>query len=73
MHTQIVMDATGDTRHYFDASDQSAVAEAERRFLKLRKAGYFAAKPTGSGTSELVREFDPTVKETLFMPRLVGG
>jgi hypothetical protein len=73
MHTQIIMDATGDTRHDFDASDQGAVAEAERRFLKLRKAGYFAAKRAGSGTSELVREFDPTVKETLFMPRLVGG
>ena len=73
MHTQIIMDATGDTRHDFDASDQRAVADAEGRFLKLKKAGYIAAKRTGSGTSELVREFDPTVKETLFMPRLVGG
>ena len=73
MHTQIVMDATGDTRHYFDASDRGAVVKAERRFLKLKKAGYIAAKRTGSGTSELVREFYPTVKETLFMPRLVGG
>jgi hypothetical protein len=73
MHTQIVMDATGDTRHDFDASDPGAVAEAEKRFLNLRQAGYIAAKRTGSGTSELVREFDPTLKETLFMPRLVGG
>jgi hypothetical protein len=73
MHTQIIMDATGDTRHYLDASDRGAAAEARRRFLKLKMAGYIAAKRTGSGASELVREFDPTVKETLFMPRLVGG
>jgi hypothetical protein len=33
MHTQIVMDATGDTRHHFDANDQAAVAEAEKRFI----------------------------------------
>jgi hypothetical protein len=32
-----------------------------------------AAKRTGNGTSELVRQFDPTAKETLFIPRLVGG
>ena len=73
MHTQIVMDATGDTRHHFDANDPRALAEAERRFMKLREAGYIAAKRTGSDTSELVREFDPALKETLFMPRLVGG
>jgi hypothetical protein len=41
--------------------------------MKLREAGYIAAKRTGSDTSELVREFDPALKETLFMPRLVGG
>jgi hypothetical protein len=73
MHTQIVMDATGDTRHHFDAGDPRAVAEAERRFMELREAGYIAAKRTGRGTSELVREFDPTAKETLFIPWLVGG
>jgi hypothetical protein len=73
MHTQIVMDATGDTRHHFDAGDPRTVAEAERRFMELREAGYIAAKRTGSGTSELVREFDPALKETLFMPQLVGG
>jgi hypothetical protein len=73
MHTQIVMDSTGDTRHHFDTGDPRAVAEAERRFMELREAGYIAAKRTGSCTSELVREFDPTAKETLFVPRLVGG
>jgi hypothetical protein len=43
MHAQIVMDATGDTRHHFDANDQAAVAEAEKRFMQLTDAGFIAA------------------------------
>jgi hypothetical protein len=73
MPTQIVMDATGDTRHDFDLNDEAAVAEAKRRFEELADAGFIGAVRTGSGTSELTRRFDPTVQETLFIPRLVGG
>jgi hypothetical protein len=73
MHTQIVMDATGDTRHKFDANDRTAIAEAEQRFTELTRAGFIAAKRTGAGASELIREFDPTAEETLFIPRLQGG
>jgi hypothetical protein len=71
--TQIVMDATGDTRHVFDAADQAAVASAERRFKELTAAGFTAARRTGPGTTELARAFDPNATETLFIPRLVGG
>jgi hypothetical protein len=28
---------------------------------------------TGNGTAEVIPQFDPTAKETLFIPRLVGG
>jgi hypothetical protein len=73
MNIQIVMDLAGDTRHAFDATDDVAVAEAKKRFQELTEAGYIAAKRTGAGTSDLIREFDPTARETLFMPRLVGG
>jgi hypothetical protein len=73
MHIQIVMDATGDSRHHFDVNDPTAVAKAEKRFLELTEAGFIAAKRTGHGTSELIRRFDATAEETLFMPRLVGG
>ena len=45
----------------------------EERFKKLTGAGFTAAKRTGAGTSELIRTFDPTAKETLFIPRLIGG
>jgi hypothetical protein len=73
MHTLIVMDHTGDSRHPFDPNDYVEVLNAERRFRELSKAGYTAAKRTGNGTSEVIRQFDPSVKETLFIPRLVGG
>ena len=73
MHFQIIMDTSGDTRHQFDPADASAVTEAEKRFGELIQAGFVAAKRTRNGTSELVRQFDPTVEETLFIPRLVGG
>jgi hypothetical protein len=73
MHCQIIMDLSGDTRYQFDQDDAAAVAGAEKRFGELIGAGFIAAKRTGHGTSELVRRFDPTALETVFIPRLVGG
>jgi len=73
MATQIVMDHTGDTRHQFDPTDASAVAEAEKRFKKLTGAGFTAAKRLDRGKSEVIRSFEPTAEETLFIPRLQGG
>jgi hypothetical protein len=73
MATQIVMDATGDTRHEFNPADASAVAEAENRFKELTEAGFTAAVRRGDGRSELIRSFDPIAKETVFFPRLQGG
>ncbi len=62
MATQIVMDRTGDTRHYFDADDTEAVFKAEERF-----------NVDAEGEVTVTRSFDPTAEETLFFPRLVGG
>ena len=73
MATQIVMDQTGDSRHQFDPRDAEEVAEAERRFKGLTGAGFTAAARTATGESRRVNSFDPTVEETLFFPRLVGG
>ena len=73
MATQIVMDLNGDSRHQFDPQDIEALAKAERRFKELTGAGFIAAARTANGDSRLVRSFDPTAKETLFFPRLVGG
>ena len=73
MHFQIIMDTSGEARHHFDPADASTVSEAEKRFRDLVGAGFIAAKRTGNGTSELVRRFDLAARETVFIPRLVGG
>jgi hypothetical protein len=73
MATQIVMDSTGDTRHEFDPMDTAALAEAERRFNELTRAGFTAAVRRGERRSELIRTFDAAAEETVFFPRLRGG
>jgi hypothetical protein len=73
MATQIVMDRSGDTRHNFDAKNTDAVLKAEERFMELTGAGFTAAVRTASGEAVVKRMFDPSAKETLFFPRLVGG
>ena len=73
MAIQIVMDRSGDTRHTFDAGDRAAVEEAEKRFMELTGLGFTAAVRTAPGQQRLIRKFDPSVEETLFFPRLVGG
>jgi hypothetical protein len=73
MAVQIVMDHTGDTRHQFDRADVHAVAAAEARFKELTGAGFTAAKRLGEGKSQVLKSFDPTAEETLFIPRLQGG
>ncbi len=73
MAIQIVMDHTGDTRHYFNSNDGEAVAKAEKRFRRLTGAGYTAAVRVAKGKVAVTHSFDPTAEETLFFPRLVGG
>jgi hypothetical protein len=73
MAVQIVMDHNGDTRHVFDANNAKELARAEKRFRELTGAGFTAATRTGSGDAKVIRRFDPTAEETLFVPRLVGG
>jgi hypothetical protein len=73
MATQIVMDQTGDTRHYFHADDAEAVSKAEERFELLTAVGFTAAVRDAAGKATVTRSFDPTAEETLFFPRLIGG
>jgi hypothetical protein len=73
MATQIIMDQTGDTRHYFNAHDAEALSKAEERFELLTSVGFTAAVRDAAGKATVTRSFDPTAEETLFFPRLVGG
>jgi hypothetical protein len=73
MATQIVMDHSGDTRHWFDHQDSESLLKAEVRFRQLIDLGYTAAVRNASGDPMVTRIFDPKAEETLFFPRLVGG
>ncbi|WP_407114448.1 hypothetical protein [Bradyrhizobium sp. LMG 9283] len=73
MAIQIVMDSTGDSRHFFSPDDARELAKAERRFYELTDAGFTAAVRTGPGQVLQMRSFDPNAEETVFFPRLVGG
>jgi hypothetical protein len=73
MAMQIVMDHTGDSRHYFEIGDVVAISKAEARFKTLTSLGYTAAVRKAPGDVTVMRSFDPTAEETLFYPRLVGG
>ncbi|MCK1682243.1 hypothetical protein IVA87_23250 [Bradyrhizobium sp. 147] len=73
MAIQIVMDRSGDCRNYFNEDDAQELARAEQRFYELTNAGFTAAVRTGPGQVSQIRSFDPTAKETVFFPRLVGG
>jgi hypothetical protein len=73
MATQIVMDHSGDTRHWFDQQDNESLLRAEERFRQLTELGYTAAVRNAAGDPMVTRIFDPKADETLFFPRLVGG
>ncbi|MHC2578712.1 hypothetical protein ACVI1J_008951 [Bradyrhizobium diazoefficiens] len=73
MAIQIVMDRSGDSQHHFNADDAQDLARAKQRFYELTNAGFTASVRTGPGQVSQIRSFDPTVKETVFFPRLVGG
>jgi hypothetical protein len=73
MAIHVIMDRSGDSRYDFDPQDSEALAKAERRFKQLTGRGFTAAARTSNGESRQLRSFDPTVEETLFFPRLVGG
>jgi hypothetical protein len=73
MAVQLVMDHSGDTRHWYDATNERSLLEARERFRELSERGYTAAVRVAGGSSRIVRSFEPTAEETLFFPRLVGG
>ena len=69
-----VMDRTGDTRTKFNIDDATEAKVAVERFEELTGKGYRAVVPGDNGQpGEIIETFDPTAKETLFIPRLQGG
>jgi len=68
------MDATGDTKSYWDRNNPGEVAAAQASFDVLKKKGYVAYRLSSDGTTgEQMREFDPTAERVLMRPALQGG
>jgi hypothetical protein len=64
MATQIVMDHSGDTRHWFDQHDTESLLEAEERFRKLSESDV--------GLSAMHDDLD-ILKDPLFWGVLLAG
>jgi hypothetical protein len=73
MATQIVMDHSGDSRHFFDTSDADALAEAERLFLEFTSKGYTAAVRTSPGEVTRITTFLQRRKRHCFSRGLWAG
>jgi hypothetical protein len=74
MHLQIVMNSEGDARYEFDPSEVSSLASAEARFKELTGEGFRPVALAQDGEpGQLLRKFNPQVKQTLFVPHLQGG
>lgn len=69
-----VLDRTGDTMTEVDTKNEAAVKAAMARFKELVKGGHLAYAPGDNGSpGKQVKEFDPTITETIFRPQLIGG
>ena len=74
MHIQKIMDITGHSEVAFDPKNVVSVEEAMARFKELTEGKkYRAAKLNPNGEHEVIKEFDPNIEQTLFMPPLMGG
>jgi hypothetical protein len=71
---QIVMDASGDTRHDVDVADKVSLERANARFKELTGLGFLAYAPGQDGApGKVLKDFDATEETTIFRPRLIGG
>lgn len=68
-----IMDHSGHSTEAFDKTSPADLAAAQKRFDELVSEGRTAAVRTEPGQSKVVRTFDPTAEEVLFIPRLRGG
>jgi hypothetical protein len=69
------LDATGDTRHMWDKSNEDEVAGARALFEDMTGRGYLAYRAEGKrGTKgTVIREFDPDAERIILVKPLVGG
>ena len=68
-----IMDQTGHSTEAFDKASPAELEAAQARFNELVAEGRTAAVRTGNATGRVIRKFDETAEEVLFIPRLVAG
>jgi hypothetical protein len=77
--TMRVLSRSGDTATAWDTTDEASVEEVRRQFDELvrgqRNWAYAYPAPVGDKVAkpEIIREFDPTAREIVVAPQLVGG
>ena len=75
MPIQKIMDPVeGHSEHQVDINDIMSLAAAHTRFKLLTRRGFSVVEPGQNGQpARRLDKFDPTVEETIFIPRLKGG
>jgi hypothetical protein len=69
-----VLCGRGDVKVEWDTERAEAVREAERIFRENANRGYAAFKVEDKvETATRIEEFDPTAREIIQIPRIVGG
>ena len=69
-----VMDFTGHSTIEFDKANTVDLEAAMARFAELTGSGHTAAvRKDGATDYTVVKTFDPTADETLFVPAMQGG
>ena len=69
-----IMDHTGHSTIDFDKANKVELDAAMARFDELTGKGHIAAvRKDGASDYTVVKAFDPTADDTLFIPQMVGG
>ncbi len=71
-----ILDETGDTAVAWSIDDSASVANARTAFEHLvaeRRIPFARAAGAPAGEAELVRSFDPSVEEVVFVWPVAGG
>jgi hypothetical protein len=69
-----IMDSTGHKELKWNTNSLDEILAAEKTFDSMVKKGYSAfAAQSRAEPKHLIRKFDPTMEETVLVPKLVGG
>ncbi len=69
----IVMNAEGDTKHYWNIHNWSEVEAAKETFDVYKRKGFTAFSMIRGKQSKQLQEFDPAAGSILFVPLMAGG